>query len=210
MIYRKWNDDEIQYLKDNYGTKNIEEIEKKLKRSRNSIFKKAKRLNLTNTMKKWKEEDINYLIEKWGHEPMEKISKQLNRSNNAIKKKAIQLQLGPSRIANGEFLTTGDIGYLLNKDPSLIYGWIKDGYIKSRKFGEKKIFQVKAEDFILFLKEHPQKWDASRARLDFIKGYLHIEFKLPDWFIRKVEYDKEKNMKKNIINYESNYVQIIQ
>ncbi len=29
MIYRKWSDDEIQYLKNNYGTKNIEEIENK-------------------------------------------------------------------------------------------------------------------------------------------------------------------------------------
>lgn len=209
MIYKKWSHDEIKYLKDNYGIKNIKEIGKELQRSRDSIFKKAKRLNLTNAMNKWKEEEVNYLVEKWGHASMEKISKQLNRSNNAVKKKAIQLQLGPARIANGEFLTTGDIGYLLSKDPSLIYVWIKEGCIKGRRFGEKKIFQVRAEDFILFLKEHPQKWDASRARIDYIKGYLHVEFKLPDWFIKKIENDREKSMKENIIEYENNSRKIV-
>ncbi|WP_353095925.1 hypothetical protein [Tissierella praeacuta] len=209
MIYKKWSCDEIKYLKDNYGIKDIGEIQNELQRSRDSIFKKAKRLNLTSTVKKWEEKEVNYLIEKWGHVSIEKISEQLNRSNTAVKKKAIQLQLGPARIANGEFLTTGDIGYLLNKDPSLIYVWIKEGCIKGRRFGEKRIFQVKTEDFILFLKEHPHKWDASKARIDFIKGYLHVEFKLPNWFMEKIENDRKRNMEQNIVEYENSCRKIV-
>lgn len=205
MLYKRWTEDEIKYLKKYYGIKSIEKIQDKLQRSRDSISKKAKRLNLTITMKRWTEEEINYLIEKWGHETIERISKELNRSKNAIKKKVNELQLGPSRIANGEFLTTGDIGYLLNKDPNLIYRWIKEGHIKGRRFGRKRIFQVKAEDFILFLKKHPQRWDASKAKIDFIKGYLHVEFKLPNWFTEKVENDKNTAMKNNIIKYNNYY-----
>ncbi|SNS29800.1 hypothetical protein SAMN05446037_100798 [Anaerovirgula multivorans] len=200
MSYKKWTDYEIQYLKRNYGIEGIKEIAYKLHRTSDSIFKKAKRLGLTTAIKKWNEKEINYLTEKWGTSSMELIAKTLSRSPVSIRKKAIELQLGPSRIGNGEFLTTGDIGFLLNKDPNLIYRWARAGYIKGRRFGEKKIFQITPKDFVLFLKQYPQKWDAIQARTDLIKGYIHASFRLPEWFENKINYDKTTFMNRRIVS----------
>ncbi len=191
MDYRRWREEEIEYLIENYNVKSIEEIGNFLKRTPNSIYKKAKRLKLTKTMNKWSLSETNYLIEKWGVQTPDKIAKQLNRSEVSIKKKAIELNLGPSRIGNGNYLTTGDIGYLLNKNPNLIYRWVRDGHIRARKFGEKNIFQVDPEDFILFLKENPERWDSNKARVDLIKCYIHKSYELPIWFKEKVDNDRK-------------------
>jgi len=201
MVYKKWTEEEERYLKKYYGIKTMKEIQEKLQRSHNSIFKKAKRLNLTVSMKRWNEEEINYLTERWGYETIEKIANKLKRSTNSVKKKANELNLGPSRIANGDFLTTGDIGYLLNKNPNLICKWIKKGYIRGRRFGVGKIFQVRIDDFIIFLKKHPHRWDASKVKIDFIKPYLHTKFRLPNWFQEKVDNDLNLALQKNIFKY---------
>ncbi|MGF7060457.1 hypothetical protein [Brassicibacter mesophilus] len=203
MAYKKWTEYEVEYLINNYGIESISEIANKLHRTSDSVFKKAKRLNLTMTTKKWTIEEINFLTEKWGVYSPERIAEVLNRSHSSIKKKATELQLGPSRIGNGEFLTTGDIGYLLNKDPNLIYRWARDGYIKGRRFGGKKIFQIKPEHFVLFLKEYPEKWNSIQAKVDLIKGYVHTSFILPEWFEEKIKYDRVKYYKRRTINNEN-------
>ncbi|AKL94180.1 hypothetical protein CACET_c06700 [Clostridium aceticum] len=205
MPYTKWTVSEIQFLQKYYGVKQICEISEELQRTPDSIVKKAKRLNLTTPMKKWSVKEEEYLIEKWGLHSIKTIAKTLNRSHASIKKKAFELQLGPSRIGNGEFLTTGDIGYLLNKDPNLIYRWVRDGYIKGRRFGEKKVFQIRPKHFVLFLKEHPEKWNALQARIDLIKGYLHTSFNLPDWFENKLYSDRSVFMSRRLAGSESYY-----
>ena len=191
MNYRRWSKRDIEYLIYNYGIKSIEEIGNFLQRTPNSIYKKAKRLKLTNPMNKWSLSETNYLIEKWGIQNLDRIAEQLNRSKISIKKKALELNLGPSRIGNGNYLTTGDIGYLLNKNPNLIYRWVRDGYIRGRKFGGKNIFQIEPEDFISFLKENPQRWDSNEARLDLLKCYVHKSYELPEWFKEKINNDKK-------------------
>ncbi|TCO75249.1 hypothetical protein [Marinisporobacter balticus] len=191
MIYKRWTKEETNYLIFNYSRKSIIAIGANLNRTKDSVFKKAKRLGLTTEMKHWIENEINFLVDKWGKKPADDIAKELNRSILSIKKKAIELKLGPERIANGEFLTTGDIGYLLNKNPGLIYRWIKDGIIKGKCFGKKKTLQTKPDHLIIFLKDYPEKWCANKARIDLIKPYFYYKNRadLPDWFTNKVRKD---------------------
>ncbi|QXM06561.1 helix-turn-helix domain-containing protein [Crassaminicella indica] len=191
MTYKKWTEDETNYLICNYAKKSINKIADDLNRSKDSIFKKAKRLGLTKQIKHWKECEVDYLIDRWGKSPAYDIANELNRSIHSVKKKAIELKLGPERIANGEFLTTGDIAYLLNKNPSLIYRWIRDGFIKGRRFGKKKTFQIKPQHLINFLKDYPDKWSAYKARVDLIKPYFCYTNRanIPEWFECKVQED---------------------
>ncbi|WP_432662019.1 hypothetical protein R9X47_15760 [Wukongibacter baidiensis] len=201
MSYQRWSKMEIQYLVDNFEFKDIDIISEELNRTKDSVYKKAMRLGLTKTVKRWTEDEIEFLIKCWGKYSREKIAQKLNRSSISIKKKAVELKLGPQRISNGDYLTSGDIGYLLNKDPNLIYRWLKSGYIKGRRFGDKKIFQIKPKDFLMFLKNYPNKWDGYKARTDFIKPYFYTsnQCELPSWFIEKVEIDAKNNIKRCII-----------
>lgn len=200
VSYKKWSINEIEYLKEFYSKKSLHDLSKTLNRSKDSVFKKAQRLGITNKLNHWTLEEEGELSEFWGVFTVNEIGKTLNRTEISVKKKAIELGLGPSRIGNGQFLTTGDIGYLLNKNPNLVYRLIRDGYIKGKRFGKKGIFQVKPKYFILFLKEFPHKWNSQNARTDLIKGYLHKSFNIPQWFSDKIEYDR--NLSKNN-NYKS-------
>lgn len=193
MGYARWTEEEIEYLVNNYEEKNIYDISKTLNRSKDSVHKKAKRLKLTKSVKRWSENEITFLAENWGTYTKKEIAKALKRSDISIKKKAFELKLGPERIGNGQFLTNGDIGYLLNKDPNLIYRWTKEGYIRGTRFGDKGIFQIKPKDFLEFLKDYQDKWDASSARTDFVKLYFYTahKFELPSWFIEKMHLDKK-------------------
>ncbi len=194
MNYKKWKKEEIDYLIEHFGSRDIETISKELNRTKDSVYKKAMRLKLTGTVKRWTEAEIEFLIKSWGKYGRDTIAQKLERSSISIKKKAGELKLGPQRISNGDYLTSGDIGYLLNKDPNLIYRWLKSGYIKGRRFGDKKIFQIKPKDFLVFLKKYPDKWNGHKARIDLIKPYFYTynQSKLPSWFIEKVKVDKDK------------------
>lgn len=201
MGYRRWAKEEIQYLIDEFESKEIEMIAQELSRSKDSVYKKAMRLKLTKIVKRWTEEEIEFLIKCWGKYSRDKIAQKLNRSPISIKKKAVELKLGPQRISNGDYLTSGDIGYLLNKDPNLIYRWLKSGYIKGRRFGDKKIYQIKPNDFLTFLKTYPKKWNGYKARIDFIKPYFYTsnQCELPIWFTQKIELDTKTNENNSVI-----------
>lgn len=198
MSRRRWTKEEVDYLVENYSKKSINSISKDLGRTKDSVFKKAKRLGLTKTVRNWTEEEIDILMLNWGKKSIENIAKMLNRSTISVKKKAIELKLGSQHIANGEYLSTGNMGFLLNKNPTIIYKWLKQGIIKGRTFGKKSVYQVTPEDFIDFLKNNPSKWCGYAARVDLIKPYFYTskQSDIPKWFIEKVNNDFKKIYRK--------------
>ncbi|QIB27099.1 helix-turn-helix domain-containing protein [Caloranaerobacter azorensis] len=195
MTKKRWTKEEVDYLVENYSKKSINSISKDLGRTKDSVFKKAKRLGLTKTVRNWTEEEIDILTLNWGKRSVEKIARMLNRSTISVKKKAMELKLGSQYIANGEYLSTGNIGFLLNKNPTTVYKWLKEGIIKGRTFGKKSVYRVTPEDFIDFLKNNPNKWCGYSARIDLIKPYFYTskQSSLPEWFIKKVNSDFKKS-----------------
>lgn len=202
MAYKIWNNCEEQYIIDNYEIMTIEEIASFLKRSKDSVFKKAKRLGLTEEIKNWTYEEEQFLVEKWGKISKYHIAKKINKSVLAVRKKAMFFDLGPERIANGEYLTTGDVEYILGIDAATIYRWIQEDFIKSKLIGKKKINQIKPKNLLKFLEENQSKWDSKKAKLNFIKAYFGCENRVyrngeleivptvPKWFLLKIESDK--------------------
>lgn len=191
MAHKRWTEEEVEYLAKYYHEKDIATIAKNLNRTNKSVSLKAAKLELTKIVRRWTNEEIDFLIQNWGKLTQTTLAKKINRSQNSIKKKAVELKIGPERIGNGEYLTNGDIGYLLNKDKRSIYRWTKEGYIQGRRFGNKGIFQIKPENFITFLKKYPDKWNGYKARVDYIKPYFCTseQFDIPSWFIEKIQYD---------------------
>ncbi|MBB6218785.1 hypothetical protein HNQ80_004960 [Anaerosolibacter carboniphilus] len=201
MGYKRWSSHEENFLIIHYEEKSIFTIAQELKRSEDSVHKKAKQLGLTKERKLWSQREVEFLIENWGKVPKTELGERMGRSATSIRKKAFEFQLGPERIGNGEFLTSGDIGYLLDKDPNLIYRWIVQGDIKGRRFGDKGIFQIKPKDFLQFLNKFPHRWDGSKARIDLIKPYFCIsgKEKAPLWFLDKIAMDIEMKRKQRYL-----------
>lgn len=189
---RRWEKEEIEFLKENYFSKDINYLCKHLNRTKDSIYKKAKRLRITENRENWSEKDIEILTTYWGKKSLSNIAVMLGRTNISIKKKAIELGLGPQCIANGEYLTTGDIAYLLNKNPGVIYAWIKKKIIVGKPFGRKPIYRVQPKEFIKFLKNNPNRWCGYKARIELIKPYLITNRygDIPEWFESKVNNDR--------------------
>ena len=84
-------EDDIKYLKENYGIKPLEAIAATLGRSVYYIRRKAYNLNLTE--QQWTDIDIAYLKANYGMQMREEIAKKLGRTVGAITVKANQLQL---------------------------------------------------------------------------------------------------------------------
>lgn len=191
---KRWTKDELEFLNKNYNNKDIDFLCKNLNRTKSSVYKKAMRLGLTEKTENWSEEDIDILTKYWGKRSKKKITEMLGRSVLSINKKARELGLGPTCIANGEYLTTGDVGYLLNKDPIRIYFWIKQGLIKGIPYGNKPIYRIAPEEFITFIRNHPEKWKANEVNIDLIKPYLRMNncCKIPSWFKEKIEEDRQE------------------
>jgi transposase len=201
-LKKKWSTDEENILYEYYNVKPMQEILSLLPyRTRESIIKKAKLLGLNTENKHWSSEEVAYLEEKWGIIPIENIAKKLGRTKNGILLKAHKIGLREQVIANGEYLTPKNISSLLGVGIRTIYNWMYKGYLKHRKLkiNSVKKYQVTIYNFKIFLEHHQDKWDTRTADLKFIntcfitlreKGSLEI----PEWLIRKIEWDKQKKV----------------
>ena len=88
-----WQQEEEQYLIDNYSSQDIKKLCKILNKSEPAIRNKASRFNLEKCKKSWTEEEEKYLIANYHKKDTETIQKFLNRTPTSIRNKAGQLGL---------------------------------------------------------------------------------------------------------------------
>lgn len=108
----RWNKEEVKFLIENIDKLSKDEICSKLNRSKDSINKKIRVLNLkSKNRESWSDKDIEFLINNYAITDNDIISKKLNRSINSIFLKASKLNL------KKEIKKTGlDRKYNFNKD----------------------------------------------------------------------------------------------
>lgn len=86
---KKWNDNEIKILKNNYSIMTVSDVMKLLPgRTYNSIVAQASKLSLRSYVKQrqlYTDEDISYIKSNWKHESDEEMAIALNRTRRAIK-----------------------------------------------------------------------------------------------------------------------------
>jgi len=114
----------------------------------------------------WKETEIEALRASWGKLSVEQIARKLGRSENAVHVKAKRLKLGG--IVDPSKFTKQDIGKLLRVRTITVGKWIEQRWLKAsqakthhRPSG--KILQIRPQDLLAFLQQHPDQWDATRA-----------------------------------------------
>lgn len=146
----------------------------------------------------WSESDLEYLRENYGNKSMSILKTKLKRTRDAIKIKATRIGLGGAKTNGCVYINPNQMAKILKIDRHKTLDWVKSGLMKS-KFMEliryQKIHCVRFTDFIEFLKNNQDLWDASRVD-EYDLGYEY------DWLINKREADKNRknsrNIKKNI------------
>jgi DNA-binding CsgD family transcriptional regulator/predicted HTH domain antitoxin len=95
---KRWSEDEIVYLKENWGNARLDLIISKLERTKDSVTRKAMRLGLETqkkedelAKKRWKQIDDEFLIKNYKVLPIEEITKCMGRTTSAIEKRVITL-----------------------------------------------------------------------------------------------------------------------
>lgn len=153
-----WTSQEISYLVLNYDQKSVEEIAQDLNRSKNSVYSKARRANLTEKMvlryRKWSKKDLKYLEKNAGEKSTKFLAKALGRTESSIETKI--RDEGFSRKSK----------HLERKDLYKIFGdlisdtdilkWKEKGLEYSNK-GQKHI--IKRSSLRNFLKQNPEAVD---------------------------------------------------
>ncbi len=91
---KRWNKEDLNYLKENYLKEPTKDISLKLNRSEYSIRRKYNRLNKDKPiLKKWNKEDIIYLKENYLKIPAKDLALVLNRTEYSIRNKLSGLKL---------------------------------------------------------------------------------------------------------------------
>lgn len=186
-----WSKDEIETLKKLSEKYHISEIAKKMDKTENAIYLKAKRLGITliQDRRKWTKEEEIILEELWGYQSIESIAKKLKRTPLSLKEKALKMNLGAMIKNNSEFLTVSDINELLNVSRDRITTtWVKLGLnLKKKRLTKNRTYYViSLEDLIYFLEKNQNEWDSRNLE----KNILGIE---PEWLIKKRMKDLDEN-----------------
>lgn len=124
--WRKWTEEEDDYVRENYLTETSYSIGRKLKRTSNSVKQRASLLGLKKPVAgKWSDEEVTYLKDNYSSKSMKQIQKKIKRTNASIYNKAYELGLDELNktekekeiafvIANSETKTDEEIAYKLN------------------------------------------------------------------------------------------------
>ena len=92
----KWTSDQIDFLKNNYGKIQKEELCQKLNKTWSSISHKAIRENIKSP-REWTEEELQYLKDNYKDKTYNEIAKALGRSKSAVDLKINRLGLTKSK-----------------------------------------------------------------------------------------------------------------
>ncbi|WP_352420756.1 hypothetical protein [Proteiniborus sp.] len=196
--YKRWTEEEVQYLKINWSKKRIQEIADSLGRTYDSIYMKARALylgpNKNEDNRNWSEDDLEYLMDNWGYLSIPALAKNLNRSANAVELKSRKLKLGPFLEA-GEYITLNQLRIELRGTNSggtyTVNQWINKGIpVKTRK--------VKNCSFrIIYLQDFWDWAEMNSTLIDFSKLEPLALGKEPKWLEnqRRADIEKQRQFK---------------
>lgn len=112
---KPWNQEEIQFLEDNYKTMSYDELANKLNRTKKAIQGKLHGLNLIKEIKSknWSDEEIQFLKENINSLSYEEISSHLNRSISAIYTKVWELDLIIPELKGSRKLKSEQVNFII-------------------------------------------------------------------------------------------------
>lgn len=149
----KWTEKEVKFLKDNYGKQRVSELSRLLNKTKNSIYKKAKRCNLSLSVNE-KKKIFSSMAKEYLHKNSQKEDKNYNWkggiSKNNYNYKKIQKERFPKKVKARESVFRAVKNGKLIKQPCFICGSQID--IEAHHFDYNKPLSV-----IWLCKEH-HRW----------------------------------------------------
>lgn len=147
-----------------------------MKQRENVLIKKRK----CKGRKRWTPEEVEKLIELSEKYTKSDIAKKMERTPSSVNCKSQELGLGGLRDRTDKW-TFAQIAEAVGLDNACIgKTWVKHGlkYVRRGYY-----CLVNEKDFLNFMKEHPERWNA--AKCDY---YFFYRF---PWFMEKLEVDKK-------------------
>lgn len=186
-----WSDDDVEKLIEYAEKYDFKKIAKKLDRTENAVYLKAKRLgiSLIQTRKVWTLEEEKYLKDNWGTVTIETLSSKMHRSIFSLKVRAVRLGLGSMICSNQEDLSINDVVNTLGVTRDVVVkNWGKKGLnIKHKEITKNKSYMiVNLEDLIIFLKNNQNLWDSRNV------GPYELGEE-SDWLLEKRSKDRALN-----------------
>lgn len=180
MARRPFTEEDKRIIEKYYPIKTPAEVAAMLGRTVGSIRRYASINNISNN-RYWTKEEEEYLIEKYGVVTAEGISKKLGRSYRSVLDKMQHMGVG-NFTSNMDGLHLVDVSRLVGRDRETIkITWVKYG-LKIYKKGKYKV--IKEKDLINFMKNNPDRWDATQCETYFFERF--------DWFREKRIADRNK------------------
>lgn len=169
----EWTKEEIETLKLLANEYHYKDIAKKMGKTENAIYLKARKLKiiLIQERRKWTFEEEQKFKDLWGNKTIELIAKELKRSVISLRIKAIKMELGSMISNNYKIITISDISELLGVTRERITDtWLKLGLnIRLTKLTNKKSYMtVTWDDLIQFLENNQNEWDSRKVAINML------------------------------------------
>lgn len=182
---KKWTEEEITYLKNNYGRMRVKDLQLP-GRTKVAMQNKAHKLNITG-YRQWSKKDEDYLMDSWGTVSMATIAKKLSRTKGAVQQKASKLGLG-AFLEAGEYVSLNQLYVALrglNQGGYTVKQWIDKGLpVRKRKVKNCSFKVVYLPDFWDWAEMNSTLIDFSRLE----KNTLGAE---PKWLEEQRKADQE-------------------
>jgi len=187
----EWTEEDVETLKVLSDKYHYKEIAKKMGKTENAIYLKARKLKITliQNGRKWTKEEEILFQEIWGTKSIESVAKELKRTVFSLKVKAVRMKLGPMIRNNSDVITVSDMVDLLGVSRDRIANtWINLGLkVKNKKLTKKSFcYVIEWEDLLEFLENNQNEWD-SRCVEEHMLG---IE---TEWLKQKRNRDRLEN-----------------
>ena len=160
---KKWNKEELEFLKENYNIKNISDIAKNIGRSYNAVRLKASELGIKKD--NWTDKEIEYLYKSWGKTSVKTIARNLNKTIASVNIKGYRM-FGSKADFQGYYTCT-ELAKALNLNKSTIIGYCKQG-LTSRKVDRFRFINL--DNF----------WDFAKRNKNKIQFYKFDKNSLPN------------------------------
>lgn len=181
---RRWTKEEENYVVKNYKRWGAEKVGRKLNRTHNSVRIKAFRLGVECGYY-YTEKEKQYIEKNLGEKSMKEIAEKLNRSYDAIKQVSSRMDLTVPGNADG--LNVNEVSRLLGVPHATVCRWIKRHNIPTTRVG--KFTMIMSDDLEDFLKNHQDRWNATKCETYYFEFY--------PWFHEKLLEDRKKRFDKN-------------
>ena len=187
----EWTDEDVKTLIGLSEQFHYEEIAEIMNRTKNAIYLKARKLNITliQDRREWTKEEEELFEDLWGNQSIGTIAKKLKRTENSLKVKAVRMNLGPMIRNLTDKLTVYDIVDILGVSRDrIVTTWVKYGLKLKKKRVTKKTsyYVIEWKDLLDFLEKNQDEWDSRKVD-------LYMLGQETDWLVAKRRKDSLEN-----------------